>query len=372
MTRTDRVLVVPGPGRIEVAEETVPDAVDDGTFRVQTLYSGLSAGTELSFLRGTNPFLTAHWDGELGLFRTGDADTGYPVRKLGYMQVGTVTESRAPGVAEGAVVAMTYGHRSGHIGDPLTERVVAVPADLDPLLGIYAAHMGPICANGLLHAAAELHGTDVRGLGDGVRGRRVVVTGAGVVGLLTALFARHHGAAEVVLVESSPHRAAAATALGFAVLDPGRDAVDLAVEVKTRWRNGPGDHGADVVFQCRGQTASLATALRLLRPQGAVIDLAFYPDGAEAVRLGEEFHHNGLTIRCAQIGRVPRGTAHAWNRERLSSETIELLRAEGAAITAHLITDLVPVGEAPALLADISGHRRDVVQAVFTFQDTCP
>ena len=25
------------------------------------------------------------------------------------------------------------------------------------------------------------------------------------------------------------------------------------------------------------------------------------------LRLGEEFHHNGLSIRCAQIGRVPRG-----------------------------------------------------------------
>jgi threonine dehydrogenase-like Zn-dependent dehydrogenase len=350
--------------------------LDDGTFRVQTLYSGLSAGTELSFFRGTNPFLTASWDSELGLFRAGDAGTGYPVRKLGYMQVGTVTESRAPGVAEGAVVAMTYGHRSGHVGDPLTERVVAVPADVDPLLGIYAAHMGPICANGLLHAAAELHGTDVRGLGDGVRGRRVVVTGAGVVGLLTALFARHHGAAEVVLVDSSPHRTAAATALGFDVLDPGPDAgpdadaaADLAVELKTRWRNGSGDHGADLVFQCRGQTASLATALRLLRPQGAVIDLAFYPDGAETVRLGEEFHHNGLTIRCAQIGRVPRGTAHLWNRERLSFETIELLRAQGAAIKAHLITDLVPVEQAFALLADISDHRRAVIQAVFTFHD---
>jgi len=370
MTRVDRVLVAAEPGLIEVVEETVPDLLEDGAFRVQTLYSGLSAGTELSFFRGTNPFLTACWDSELGLFRTGTTATGYPVRKLGYMQVGTITESRSPGHAEGAVVAMTYGHRAGHTADPLTERVVAVPADLDPLLGIYAAHMGPICANGLLHAAAELHGTDVRGLGDGVRGRRVVVTGAGVVGLLTALFARHHGAAEVVVVEPAAYRAAAASALGFEVLDPG--AGDIAIELKTRWRNGAGDHGADLVFQCRGQTATLAVALRLLRPQGAVVDLAFYPDGADAVRLGEEFHHNGLTIRCAQIGRVPRGTAHLWDRERLSAETIELLRAEGAAIRAHLITDLVPLEKAPALLDDISNHRRDVIQAVFTFPGHAP
>ena len=71
-----------------------------------------------------------------------------------------------------------------------------------------------------------------------------------------------------------------------------------------------GDRGADVVFQCRGQASALATALRILRPQGTVIDLAFYPGGCDEVRLGEEFHHNGLSVRCAQIGRVPRGTGH--------------------------------------------------------------
>ena len=365
MPESDRVLVVEAPGRVALHDEDVPP-LETGTFRAHTLYSGLSAGTELSFVKGTNPFLSADWDTELGLFRPGTQD-GYPVRKLGYMQVAVVTESRAPGVAEGAIVAMTYGHRTGYVGDPLADRVVLLPADLDPLLGIYAAHMGPICANGLLYAAAEVCGTDVRSLADGVRGRRVAVTGAGVVGLLVALLARHHGAAETVLVDPTPGRRAVAEAFGMATLDP--DAVDVAVELKTRWRHGPGDRGADVVFQCRGQAATLALALRLLRPQGSVIDLAFYPDGAGDVRLGEEFHHNGLAIRCAQIGRVPRGLAHVWDRERLSAETIDLLRTEGGDIVKHLVTDLVPIEQAPQLYADLADRRRHVLQAVFTFAE---
>ena len=83
-----------------------------------------------------------------------------------------------------------------------------------------------------------------------------------------------------------------------------------------------------------------------LRPQGTVVDLAFYQGGADAVRLGEEFHHNGLGIRCAQIGRVPRGLATTWDRERLSAETIELLRADGDAIRAWLSgSDGVPQSE---------------------------
>ena len=99
---------------------------------------------------------------------------------------------------------MTYGHRTGYRADPLRDRIVPLPPDLDPLLGIYVAHMGPICANGLLHAAVEEVGRDVRALGDGVRGRRVAVVGGGVVGLLTGLFARHHGADEVVAARPDP------------------------------------------------------------------------------------------------------------------------------------------------------------------------
>jgi NADPH:quinone reductase-like Zn-dependent oxidoreductase len=364
MSSGERVLVVERPGHVGFRTEPA-DPVHAGTFRTRTVYSGLSAGTDLSFFKGTHPNLTASWNAELGLFRRDGGGTGYPVLRWGYMQVGRIVESRTPTLKTGALVAMTYGHRSGYRGDPLVDRVVSLPDDLDPLLGIYAAHMGPICANGLLHAAAELHGTDVRSLADGVRGRRVAVTGAGVVGLLTALFARMHGAEEIVLIEPTGARRCVAEALGLAVLDPDTD--DPAVLLKTRWRHGPGDRGADVVFQCRGQTASLAGALRLLRPQGTVIDLAFYQSGADAVRLGEEFHHNGLGVRCAQIGRVPRGLSHLWDRERLSAETVALLRAEGGPIAEHVITDVLPVEQAPDLLAELAQRRRHVLQAVFTF-----
>jgi len=258
-------------------------------------------------------------------------------------------------------VAMTYGHRTAYPGDPLVDRVVPLPAGLDPLLGIYVAHMGPICANGLLHAAADLHGTDVRSLADGVRGRRIAVTGAGVVGLLTALFARAHGAASVLVLDPTPDRLAVARALGLDTLD---STGDPAPVVKTAWRHAAGDRGADVVFQCRGQAAALHLALRLLRPQGTVVDLAFYPGGADQVRLGEEFHHNGLGLRCAQIGRVPRGLAPVWDRERLSAETIDLLTADGDAVRKHLITAVVPFDEAPDLLTDLAERRRHEVQAV--------
>ena len=105
---------------------------------------------------------------------------------------------------------------------------------------------------------------------------------------------------------------------------------------KARWHHGGDDRGADIVFQTRADSASLHAAMQALRLQGTVIDLAFYQGGADRLRLGEEFHHNGLNLRCAQINRVPRGMAFAWDKRRLAAETVKLLAARGDEIKAQL------------------------------------
>jgi threonine dehydrogenase-like Zn-dependent dehydrogenase len=337
--------------------------VRDGCVQVDTLYSGLSAGTELSWFKGTNPYLQASWDEELGVFHPGQPAVEYPVRTLGYMEVARVRSSRVGAFAEGGLVAMAYGHRTGRTADAHRQLVMTLPDGLDPLLGIYAAHMGPICANGLLHAAAEARGPNVRELGDGVSGRYVLVTGGGVIGLLVGLFARHLDAAQVVVADSTPARLEAAAALGLEPLD--ETVEEPWHTLKQRWRHGAGDHGADVAFQCRGHASALVSALRALRPQGVVIDLAFYQEGAAELRLGEEFHHNGLAIRCAQIARGPRGLERSWSRRRLAEETFGLLAAKGDAIREHLISDVVPLDEAPSLLQQVAARERHVLQAVF-------
>jgi len=362
-SRTVQVLHVTRPGYAEWVPVSIGPLAADA-MRLDTLYSGVSAGTELTFLKGTNPALGLAWDPELGLFQPSKVHNPYPVRKLGYMQVARVTASNTPAVAAGDIVAATFGHASGHDLHPQLERFVVLPQELDPLLGIYVAHMGPICANGVLHADVDLAGTPVSRLGDGIRGRKVLVTGAGVVGLLTALFAQHIGA-EVIVADPTEKRLRTAAALGLEAVDAA--AHDVGALVKQRWRNAPGDCGADVVFQCRGQASSLHTALRALRPQGTVVDLAFYPKGADEVRLGEEFHHNGLRIVCAQIGRVPRAVADSWNRARLSAETLQLLRRCGTQVRENLITDLVDAWDAPALFADLLSRRRQTLQAVLTW-----
>lgn len=333
----------------------------DGEVRLETLYSGFSAGTELTFLKNTNPYLHSRWDEEIGVFVEGEPSAHYPMPFLGYMEVARVSDSHTQRFVAGDIVAATYAHKSGHTANSALDVLIPMPVGLDPILGVFVAQMGPIAANGVLHADVEIYGEHVPYLGAGTAGRPVVIWGGGTVGFLSALFARKAGAAEVLIAEPSPFRRKIAENLGFLAL-PEEQAWRYA---KERWHNGGSDRGADFVFQTRPQANSLHLALRALRPQGTVIDLAFYQGGADGLRLGEEFHHNGLNLKCAQISRVPRGLGYSWDRRRLAQETIALLQSDREAIGRQLITHVVPFSDAPAFLKDLVRTRPDFVQIVF-------
>lgn len=358
--RKVRSLGVEAPGRAYFFEyEEGPPA--DGHVRLDTLYTGLSAGTELTFLKNTNPYFRSRFDGGRGVFIDNEPDLHYPVPFLGYMEVGRVSESRAHGFAAGEIVATTFGHKTGHTADPFHDVLIALPDAIDPVLGVLVAQMGPIAANGILHADAQAFGAHVPALGAGVRDRPVIVIGAGTVGLMTALFAKSLGASEVVITDPSEFRRSKAEALGFSAMTEEQ----AWQHAKARWHDGAMGRGADLVFQTRAHAGSLHTALKALRPQGTVIDLAFYQGGADALRLGEEFHHNGLSIRCAQINRVPRGLGPLWDRRRLAQATVTLLKSHGAAIREHMITHIIPIDEAPRFLSHLVEERPDFLQVVF-------
>jgi threonine dehydrogenase-like Zn-dependent dehydrogenase len=327
---------------------------EPGGFRVRTVATGLSAGTELTFVKGTNPYHRRTFDRARRVFTDGPPTSAYPVRAMGYMEVGEVTDSARAGLEPGTLVAMAYGHRRAYTAGPGDFHHV-LTAGADPVLGTLVAQLGPICVNGLLHATAQAGAGSGAGsaagsaaaLAGGVAGRRVLVTGAGVIGLLTALFAAEHGAAEVAVADPTPERLAVARALGLSTVEG------------PAWEHWP--DGADLAFQCRGRSAALVSAVKALRPEGVVIDLAFYQEGAPDLRLGEEFHHNGLVLRCAQIGYVPLG----WNRAALARATVELLDRHGPRLREHLVTDVLPLADAPGFLSELASRRRHALLAVF-------
>lgn len=117
-----RTLSIDGPGEVSLVAEEAGE-VPEGGLLVHTLYSGVSAGTELTYVKGVNPYLNCGWDPELGLFTDGGRAIRYPVRGIGYMQVGRVVASRTRAVEEGTLVrrrSRGAGQlRGGRVASPL-------------------------------------------------------------------------------------------------------------------------------------------------------------------------------------------------------------------------------------------------------------
>ena len=66
------------PRLAEVIEEDLAPLGPDQV-RIATLYSGISAGTELTAYRGSNPYLNKKWDEDRRLFVDGSTSFSYPV-----------------------------------------------------------------------------------------------------------------------------------------------------------------------------------------------------------------------------------------------------------------------------------------------------
>jgi threonine dehydrogenase-like Zn-dependent dehydrogenase len=337
--------------------------VRDGEYFVKTLYSGISAGTELTFFLGTNPKSSEGWDQERRLFRRDmepDLEDIFP-KLEGYMEVGEVTVSKNADHPVGQKVAMLYHHKSGHIATP-DDFCIPLPDDFDPLLGIWVAKMGPISMNGILYAADEVMRAPVKTLKGSLQGQRVIVFGAGMIGLLCGIFAKWAGASEVAIVDGIEERLEVAKKLG---LTPFKADPALAVDIKDHWKaDDPMDTGADIALQCTGSDYLLDLAYECLREQGTVVDLGFYQQGAPLLHMGKEFHHNRLRHVCAQIGALPRWQQKEWDKPRLSHETIAFLQDHGAQLKETLITHIVPFSKTQEVMDALANRDPAYLQVV--------
>ncbi|CAB3739173.1 alcohol dehydrogenase catalytic domain-containing protein [Paraburkholderia rhynchosiae] len=115
--------------------------------------------------------------------------------------------------------------------------------------------------------AVGLHGV---ALGRLRPGARVLVIGAGPVGLATIFWARRLGAGRIVATASSRRREALARHMGadaFVVPEAGQDLAALAADAL--------EGSPDVVFECAGQKDLIAQAIHCVKPQGDVVVLGF-------------------------------------------------------------------------------------------------
>ena len=342
---------ITSPHRVEVIDQPTPD-LRAGQVRVRTSYSGISAGTELTAYRGSNPYLNKSWDPDLRLFIDDTGGLNYPVAGLGYSEVGQVVEV-APDVAGdpglppvGAHVWGIWGHRGEAVLPAEKLRGCTVPAGLDPIAATFA-RVGAVALNAVL--AADVH-----------LGETVAVFGQGVLGLLTTRLVRLSGGT-VVAVDAVPGRLEKALEYGADTVLDARDGT-----VGQQIRRITDGRGADVAIEISGSYPALHEAIRAVAVNGRVVAAGFYQGDGVGLRLGDEFHHNRVGLICSQIGGVPPAVVGRWDQIRLN-QTFLRLASTRQIDPAGLVTHVVPVREAAAAYQMLDRSPHEALQVVLTF-----
>ena len=340
-----RALVLNAPRALAIVDEAdAPLAADE--VRIRTLFSGISAGTELTQYRGTSPFMHRRWDEARRLFVDGEASWPYPVRNLGYEEVGEIVElgSAVSGLSVGDRIYGTWNHKTHHVAPADYARERLMPAGADPRIGIFS-HIGAVALNGV-------HDAQIR-IGD-----VVAIFGAGVPGQIVAQAARASGA-EVIIIDPAPDRRQVALTLGAHHALPSDGAAE-AVKAMT------GGKGADICIEVSGAAPALGEAIRAVAYASRVVAMGFYQGEVGGLRLGEEFHHNRIELICSQISGVAPAASHRWSKPRLWRTAVEL-QHRGLLDLLLLITHVAPFAEAPALFARLDKGEPGLLQAMLEF-----
>jgi 2-desacetyl-2-hydroxyethyl bacteriochlorophyllide A dehydrogenase len=296
--------------------------------RLQTLYSGISAGTELTAYRGSNPYLRKRWDTTRRLF-VEDTVTSlqYPVEGWGYEECGRIVElgSAVTQVHTGDVVYGTWGHRTHTIVSEEYAASRLLPATLDPMLGIFS-QIGAIALNGVHDAAIRI-------------GETVAVFGLGTPGQIIAQLAKKSGAT-VVGVDLCPLRLRVARKLG---------AIDVAIDARQaapaeQIRAMTNNRGADVCIEASGAYPALNEAIRSAAYSAKAVTLGFFQGAGQGLFFGEEFHHNRINVVCSQIYGVSPELTYRWNQARQVAAAIQL-QADGVLNLRPIITHVIPFAD---------------------------
>jgi threonine dehydrogenase-like Zn-dependent dehydrogenase len=337
------------PRKAEVVQEE-PKALGATDVRIRTLFSGISAGTELTAYRGSNPYLNKKWDEERRLFVDGSTSFSYPVDGWGYEEVGEVSEigSDVTSVSVGDRIWGTWGHRGETVQTEERAGKRILPKDADPRIGIFS-QIGAIGLNVILDADIHV-------------GETVAVFGLGVPGQIVAQLARLNGA-RVIAVDGVASRRELAAKLGAHIT---LDASEGNVAEKIRELTG--GRGADVCLEVTGNYRALHEAIRSVAYSSRVCVAGFMQGEGAGLRLGEEFHHNRVAVIASQISGVAPALQHRWNEYRLASTAIELAVNGSIDLTA-LISHTMPIAEAGEAFSMLDTATSDILQVVLSFED---
>ena len=307
-----------GPGKVELRTAQI-DAPPPGHALVRTLFSGISRGTERLVLAGAVG--ESEWERMRAPLQEGRFP--FPV-KYGYCAVGVV--EAGPETLVGKTVFCLHPHQ---------ESFVAPVGMLCPVPDGVPARRATLAAN--METALNALWDSGAGPAD-----RIVVVGAGIVGLLVAWLAARLPGAEVTVIDVAEERRPVVEALGARFTTPTAGG-DLSPDPLAP---------ADVVFHTSVSAAGLGFAIAAAGMEATVVELSWYGDREVPVRLGGAFHSQRLRLVSSQVGQVSPGRRPRWDYRRRLEAALRLLADDRLdALVAEEIAFGDAARELPRLLA---------------------
>jgi hypothetical protein len=314
---TARQFWIDAPGRGKIRHATLTPRQRDDVL-VRTLFSGISRGSESLVFRGEVP--RSQYQTMRAPFQEGEFPA--PV-KYGYCSVGEVLEG--PDVLAGRPVFCLFPHQDLYVV-PAT-MVTPLPDGLPAGRAVLTANM-ETAINAVWDAGPMV-------------GDRVVVIGAGVVGLLIAWLCRQTAGVDVRVVDINASREAVAIKLGLPFLT-----------------EPPAEADADLVIHASGQPEGLRSALAVAGVESTVVEVSWYGSRTVLLPLGEAFHSRRLTIKSSQVGLLSPLQTPRWTHGRRMNLALDLLRDD---CFDALITDENPFEELPDVMARLSQEPGDTL-----------
>ncbi|MFK7855371.1 MAG: zinc-binding alcohol dehydrogenase [Granulosicoccus sp.] len=301
--------------RGEIRSAELPELLRDQV-RIQTLYSGVSLGTEALVFNHAVP--SSEFQRMRAPFQEGEFPS--PV-KYGYINVGKVLEG--PHDLCGQNVFCLYPHQTHYIVP--SDSVTLIPLDVPAERAILAANL-ETAINALWDASAHI-------------GDKISIVGAGVIGCLVGWLANSIPGCDVELIDINPERASVCDALGLT----------FSLPHQARGQR-------DLLIHTSATQEGLNTALQLAGFEATILELSWYGDKPVSVELGGSFHSRRLQLRSSQVGQIATAQRSRWDYKRRLKLALSLLNDERLD---NLITGESSFSELPSTFQYLMKNGRD-------------
>ena len=330
------------PYKVDIREACIEQPGPDQLL-VETLVSGISAGTEKLVYQGRIP---AGMAVDETIESLGDQAFSYPV-KYGYSTVGRVI-----GIGQGVnpdwcgKIVFAFNPHESHF---LSKPELLIPIDVSPEDALFLPNM-ETAVSFLMDSMPMI-------------GEQVAVFGQGVVGLLTTMLLAEYPLGNLVTIDPYAIRRRRSIQLGADVsINP--LAADGVETVLASLDGGNAFSGADLTYELSGNPQALQDALDVTGFDGRILLGSWYGDRHVELKLGGVFHRNQIKMISSQVSHLSPRWSGRWDKRRRIQSALSLIARHKPS---SLITHRFPVEQAGKAYRLLDQAESDTIQVVLTY-----